>query len=335
MNTAHGAHDDRQRVQDRLPGYQVGDQIGHGGSSVVLAGTHRRLERPVAIKQIRSQFATDPNVRRQFATEARLIASLDHPHVVSIYDYIEDDDLCLLVMEYLPGGTVEKRITTTGFNTAAALAVALSCAAGLEAAHQAGILHRDIKPSNLMFSASGAVKLTDFGIAEVVGDKDAHPTHPSEVFGTPAYIAPEQARGMELSPATDIYALATMLYRLLSGDLPFPSAPDPIDTLFMHAFDAPRPLVDMAPSVPTPIADVVMRGLATDPADRYGSADEFGIALASAAVALWGPNWLGSVGIPVNGSDSILVAATRAGNGIAHTATLTPAISPRRCRASR
>jgi serine/threonine-protein kinase len=305
----------------------VGDQIGRGGCGVVLAGVHRKLKRPVAIKQIPQQFAADPDVRRRFAAEARLMASLDHPHVTSVYDYVEDDDLCLLVMEYLPGGTVEKRFATAGFNSVAALAVALSCAAGLEAAHQAGILHRDIKPSNLMFSASGALKITDFGIAKIIGGDDTLLTRAGEVLGTPAYIAPEQARGLELSPATDVYALATMLYRLLSGDLPFPRGADPMAVMFMHAYDAPRPLVDLAPTVPIPIADVVMRGLATDPHDRYRSAEEFGIALADPAAALWGADWLGPVGIPVIGSDSILAAASGGGNRVAATAVLSTATS--------
>lgn len=302
--------DDRQWIQARLPAYQVGDVIGRGGCGVVLSGFHRKLQRPVAIKQIPPQFASDMDVHRRFAAEARLMASLDHPHVVSVYDYVEEDDLCLLVLEYLPGDTVEKRFTTTGFTAAGALAVALSCAAGLEAAHRAGILHRDIKPSNLMFAASGALKITDFGIAKIIGGNDTLLTRAGEVLGTPAYIAPEQARGLELGPATDVYALATMIYRLLSGDLPFPPAADTMALMFMHAFQPPRPLTEVAPAVPRPIADAVMRGLATDPADRYGSAEDFGIALADPAVAVWGSDWLGPVGIPVIGSDSILAAAT-------------------------
>lgn len=154
-----------------------------------------------------------------------MMAALDHPHVVPVYDYVEHEDLCLLVLECLPGGTVENRFVTAGFEATAALAVALSCAAGLDAAHRSGILHRDVKPSNLMFAANGTLKLTDFGIAKIVGGEETLVTRAGEIIGTPSYIAPEQVRGHQLSPATDVYALATMLYQLLSGYSRFPPAP--------------------------------------------------------------------------------------------------------------
>ena len=210
-----------ERIRAALPGYDVAGQVGRGGCGVVLAGFHRQLQRPVAIKQIPPQFVDDPAVRRRVVHEARLMASIDHPQVVPVYDYIEQDDFCVLVMEYLPGGTVADRFAYDGFDAASAMAVALACAAGLEAAHRRGVLHRDVKPSNLMFARNGTVKLTDFGIAKIVGGNETLVTRAGEIVGTPSYIAPEQARGQQLSPATDVYALATMLYQLLSGVLPF------------------------------------------------------------------------------------------------------------------
>jgi Protein kinase domain len=302
-----------ERIRAALPGYDIGGQVGRGGCGVVLSGVHRQLQRSVAIKQIPPQFVDDPAARRRFVDEARLMAAIDHPHVVPVYDYIEQDDFCVLVMEYLPGGTVSDRFATEGFDAASAMAVALACAAGLEAAHRRGVLHRDVKPSNLMFAQSGTVKLTDFGIAKIVGGDDTLVTRAGEVVGTIAYIAPEQARGHELSPATDVYALATMLYQLLSGVLPFPPGNDSMATLFMHAFEQPTPLLEAAPGVPGPIAEVIMRGLATDPADRFGSAESFGIALAGLAADCWGTDWLAPVGIPVIGADTIVAAATGAG----------------------
>jgi serine/threonine protein kinase len=271
------------RIRAALPNFDIGGRIGRGGCGVVLSGTHRQLRRQVAIKQIPPQFAESAAVRRRFLVEAQLMASIDHPHVVPVYDYVEDGDLCLLVMEYLPGGTVATRFTTTGFDAASAIAVTLACAAGLEAAHRHGVLHRDIKPANLLFSANGAVKLTDFGIAKIVGGNDTLVTRAGEIVGTPSYIAPEQVRGQKLTPATDVYALATMLYQLLSGVLPFPSGDHGMAVLFMHAFEQPKPLTEVAPTVPEPIADVVMRGLATDPTERFDSAESFGIALAEPA----------------------------------------------------
>lgn len=302
-----------QLIQRALQGYDVGEQVGRGGCGVVLFGQHRALDRPVAIKQIPPQFATDNEARRRFDAEARLMASIDHPHVVPVYDYVEQDGMCLLVMEYLPGGSVADRFAKEGFDAGSAMAVTLSCAAALEAAHRRGVLHRDVKPGNLMFAANGTVKLTDFGIAKIVGGDDTLMTKAGEIIGTPSYIAPEQARGQQLSPATDIYALATMLYQLLSGVLPFPPTNDSLATLFMHAFEEPTPLLEAAPEVPPPIADVVMRGLATDPSARFDSAEAFGIALAEPSVQCWGADWLAPVGIPVLGADTILAAATGSG----------------------
>jgi hypothetical protein len=305
---------EEERIRAALPGYDIEDQIGRGGCGVVLFGTHRKLQRPVAIKQIPTQFAENQAVRRRFVAEARLMAVIDHPHVVPVYDYVEHDDLCLLVMEYLAGGTVASRFTTQGFDAAAAVAVTLACAAGLEAAHRHGVLHRDIKPANLMFAANGTVKLTDFGIAKIVGGNDTLVTRAGDVVGTPCYIAPEQARGQQVSPATDVYALATTLYQLLSGVLPFPTGGDSMAVLFMHAFEKPTPLSEVAPAVPKPIADVVMRGLATDPVDRFESAESFGIALAEPAADVFGCDWLTPVGIPVIGADTIVAAATGGGH---------------------
>ncbi|WP_330182660.1 protein kinase [Nocardia sp. NBC_01503] len=310
MSVRDLTRDDIARVRAALPGYVVDGQVGRGGCGVVLAGTHRGLNRRVAIKQIPPQFADDTQVRRRFVAEARVIAALDHPHVVPVYDFIEHEDMCLLVLEYLPGGTVESRFVTAGFEATAAVAVALSCAAGLDAAHRNGILHRDVKPSNLMFSVNGTLKLTDFGIAKIIGGEETLVTRAGEIIGTPSYIAPEQVRGQQLSPSTDVYALAAMLYQLLSGTLPFPPGADAMAMLFAHAYGDPVPLDSVAPTVPRPIAEAVMRGLAPDPAERFDTAEHFGIALAEPAAHCWGANWLTPVGIPLIGADTIVAAAT-------------------------
>jgi len=302
---------DHDEVVDALPSYEVGSELGRGGWGVVLSGRHRQLDRAVAIKQLPRAFAADETVRSRFVTEARLLASLDHPHIVPVYDFVDREGLCLLVMEQLPGGTLWTRFSTDGLTPRAAAGVVLAALAGLQAAHEHQILHRDMKPDNLMFSSSGAVKVTDFGIAKVVGGEGTLATRAGEVVGTPAYIAPEQARGGALSPATDIYAVATMFYELLSGQLPFEDDGDAMALLFKHAFETPTPLRDVAPFVPEPIAEVVMRGIATDPADRYQTAEEFGVAIAEACTAAWGPGWLAAEGTPVLGATSIVSATER------------------------
>ena len=304
--------DDVELLRNALPSYEIGEVLGRGGWGVVFGGRHRHLGRDVAIKQLPASFAADPAVRRRFASEARVLAVLDHPHVVPVYDYLERDDLCLLVMEQLPGGTLRERASGEGFTASGAAAVVLACAAGLTAAHARGVLHRDVKPENMLYTASGVVKVTDFGIAKVSGGAETAVTRVGDVIGTASYIAPEQVRGGSLSPATDVYGLATLLYELLAGELPFPSDGDILSVMFKHAYEVPTALRAVAPDVPEPVASVVMTGLATDPADRFASAETFAMALAEAGAAAWGPGWLTRENVPVLGAPALLAAAGRA-----------------------
>ena len=292
---------DRELLSTVLPAYDIGGELGQGGMGVVVSGQHRQLGRRVAIKQLPEAFAADPGVRRRFTAEAQVLASLDHPHVVPVYDFVEREGICLLVMELLPGGTLRSRVAGSGCTAPYAVAVSLACLSGLSAAHRRGILHRDVKPENMLFAASGVLKVTDFGIAKVIGGPGTVLTRVGDVVGTPAYIPPEQVRGGKLSPATDVYALATMLYELLAGVLPFSIETEGEDLalLFKHAYEKPVPLRDVAPGVPGPVAATVMRGLATEPADRFGTAEAFGAALAESATQAWGPGWLAAEQVPI------------------------------------
>ncbi len=302
---------ERDQVAQALPSYDMGEELGRGAWGVVLSAQHRALGRSVAVKQLPRAFAADPAVRGRFLTEGRLLAALDHPHIVPVFDFVEKDGLCLLVMELLPGGTVWNRFTAKGFTPPAACATVLAAASGLQAAHEKNVLHRDVKPENMMFSSEGVLKVTDFGIAKVVGGDATLATRAGEVIGTPAYIAPEQARGGQLSPATDVYALATMLYEMLSGQLPFADETDVMALLFKHAYEDPAPLDQRAPSVPGPVVPVVMQALATVPEDRYVSAQSFALALAEACTSVWGPGWLAAEGVPVMGAGSVVAATER------------------------
>ena len=213
---------DLDKVAHALPAYDIGGELGRGAMGVVISGQHRQLGRPVAIKQLPLGFGQDPTVKVRFVQEARLLASLDHPHIVPVFDFVDQDGLCLLVMEMLTGGTVWSKFTTTGLTNAESCGIVMATAGALQAAHGRGILHRDIKPENLMFSGSGALKVTDFGIAAVVGGDQTLANENGEVIGTPAYMAPEQALGQALSPATDVFAAGVLLYELLTGQLPYP-----------------------------------------------------------------------------------------------------------------
>jgi Protein kinase domain len=295
-----------------LPAYDIGAQLGEGGMGVVVSGQHRQLGRRVAIKQLPAAFAADPEVRRRFTAEARVLASLDHPHVVPVYDFVERDGVCLLVMELLPGGDLRRRVSAAdGFTAPRAVALCLAAASGLAAAHRRGVLHRDVKPENMLFAESGVLKVADFGIAKVLGGAGTVLTRRGEVIGTPAYIAPEQVRGEQVSPATDVYALATMLYELLAGALPFPGETEAVALLFKHAYEQPVPLRDVAPGVPDPVAAAVMHALATEPADRFESAVSFGAALAGAGAQVWGEGWLPAEQVPIMDAGPIIGAAGR------------------------
>ncbi|MFS8104918.1 serine/threonine protein kinase [Lentzea alba] len=290
-----------------LPQYAVGEQIGEGGMGVVYGGVHRQLGRPVAIKRLPHAVAEDPRMSERFEHEARLLARLDHPHIVPVYDYVRQQGEHLLVMERLDGGTVWSRFSSDGLTAQQSCGIVLAALSGLHAAHEAGVLHLDVKPKNLLFTATGVVKVADFGISQVVSEGATLVTHGGAVLGTPAYIAPEQAMGNALTPAADVYATGTVLYELLSGDLPFERGGGPIAMIQKRVYQEPRPLQN----VPEPLAGVVMRSIARDPSARYRNAETFAIDLSAAAGALFGSDWLMRLGMPVHLAPQVSASSTR------------------------
>jgi serine/threonine protein kinase len=289
---------DSERVAAALPAYEIGAELGRGGWGIVLAGRHRHLQRDVAIKQLPSAFSSDPDVRARFVTEARLLASLDHPHIVPIYDFVERDGLCLLVMEKLSGGTVWKRFVESGLEAEEACAIALVTAVALEYAHQHGVLHRDVKPENMLLTDDGRqLKVGDFGTARVLAGSTTMATQAGEVVGTPAYMAPEQATGSRVTPATDVYALGMTLYEMMSGQLPFRQGDSPLALLYQRVHEAPIPIAEVAPEVPTPVADVIMAAIRTEPGDRPPTAEAFAVELAKAATGAFGRGWFEQTGL--------------------------------------
>jgi serine/threonine-protein kinase len=298
-----------ENITTALPDYAVEREIGKGGMGLVFLGRHVRLGRLVAIKELPPTFAADARVRERFSTEARTLATLSHPHIVPIYDYVEREGLCLIVMEELPGGTVWDRFTTTGLTPPTACAVVLACCAALQHAHDKGVLHLDVKPDNLMFARDEAIKVTDFGISRVLSGDQTLGTLDGQVLGTPAYMSPEQAKGAELTPASDVYSAGIMLYELLSGELPWTGAESATDLLLKRLREYPRDLTSVAPQVPRGLADVVMHAIEREPEKRYQRAEDFGIAIASACADAWGPNWLDFAGVAIIGSDRLSIAA--------------------------
>lgn len=306
---------DATRIADAIPEYEVERELGRGGMGVVYLGRHRRLDRSVAIKELPPAFAVDPEVRERFSTEAQTLAGLSHPHIVPIFDYVERDGLCLIVMEQLPGGSVWDRFTTTGVTPPTACAVVMACCAALQYAHGKGVLHLDVKPDNLMFDSESAVKVTDFGISRVITGDRTLGTVDGQVLGTPAYMSPEQARGDVLTPASDVYAAGVMLYELLSGALPWLGAQSAGELLAQRLAEDPVPLRDAAPHVPAPLAGVVMEALSRDAETRYQRAEDLGVAIGEACVESWGPPWLDHSGVAIFGSERLSRAARTTGTG--------------------
>jgi serine/threonine-protein kinase len=311
-----------------LPGYEITTELGRGSYGVVLAGRHRQLGREVAIKQLSLGLVSNESVRARFLAEAQVLASIAHPHVVPIYDYVESDDACLLVMERLNGGTVWRRFVDRGYDHPTACAVALVACSGLHGAHRHGVLHRDMKPENMLFGDDGVLKVADFGIAKVLGEDDTLATPEGGLLGTPAYMAPEQASGADIGPATDVYAAGVMLYEMLSGRLPYSEEGGALAIVLRHLNEDPTPLSDVAPSVPPALAEAVMRALARDPADRYASAEEFGVVIAAAAASAWGRRWLDGLSVTLAEPGPILDSAQTGGSGASFSQSDSRSIRP-------
>lgn len=316
-----------------LPQYELGAVLGEGAMGVVYAATHRALGRHVAVKQLPGALASDPEMSARFDHEARLLAALDHPHVVPVYDYVRADSVNALVMERLDGGTVWDRFRGNGLDPEQSCAIGLAMLGGLHAAHRAGVLHLDVKPKNLLFTSAGALKVADFGIAQVISEGATLVSTSGEVLGTPAYIAPEQALGTRLTPAADVYGAGTVLYELVAGTLPYLRDGDAMAMVRRHVYEDPRPI---GSAVPAPLGAVIMRSLARDPRQRFVDAEEYAVALAGAASQAFGPGWLERSGVPVQLAPRVATAATsvRVDPGETRTVRL-PLVRPQQLESTR
>jgi serine/threonine-protein kinase len=270
---------DLPRTPAERPGtgdrYELLEKLGGGGMGVVYKGRDRHSGLLVALKFLSESLAEDPVIRRRFHREARAAAALEHPNIGAIQAVEEQDGRLFLVMPFYGGGTLKQRIATGRFAIAEAVSCAVQIAEGLGLAHGWGIIHRDIKPGNLVFADDGTLKILDFGIAKVGGEKL---TRTGLVLGTLAYMSPEQATGGTVDHRTDLWALGVVLYEMLAGRPPFSGRT--IEQLFraVRAGDLPQ-VRDVRPEVPENVQAVLSRLLQREPDRRYPDAPSVAEAL--------------------------------------------------------
>ena len=261
--------------------------LARGGMAVVYLVHQPALDRDVVLKRLDLE-GGDPALAQRFVREARLAATLDHPNVVTLFDFFEHDGVPYIAMEYVAGGSLRELVGR--LELPQVCGVVEGVLAGLGHAERQGIAHRDLKPENLLLTRRGTVKIADFGIARAYNALTQRLTAPGMAIGTPAYMAPEQATNEPLSPATDLYSLGVIAYELLAGCPPF-IADTPVSLLYAHVHTRPPPLAARVAPEHAAICDWVEWLLAKDPAGRPQSAAEAWDALEELAVAEMGPYW--------------------------------------------
>ncbi|MDH3730331.1 MAG: protein kinase [Acidimicrobiia bacterium] len=256
-----------------LRGYDILERLGEGAFSIVYRGTQPSVGRDVAIKQIRAELANRPEFIRRFETEAHLVARLEHPHIVPLYDYWREPDSAYLVMRLLRGGNLEIALRSGAWDLERAIRMVGHIGGALAEAHRAGVVHRDVKPANILLDEIGNSYLTDFGIA--LEAHEATDTAGSLSAGSPAYASPEQLRREAASPAADVHGMGIVLYETLTGRLPFPDEPTQAALLQRQLHDPVPSLSDSRVDVPPGLDAVVAKATAKVPTDRYQSIEEF------------------------------------------------------------
>jgi eukaryotic-like serine/threonine-protein kinase len=266
--------------------YRLVERLGEGGMSVVWRAHDEVLDRQVAVKVLSPRLVADQDSRQRIRAEAQAVAKLAHPNIAGVFDFGEHDDgerVPYIVMELLTGKTLAERLEDGPLPVPEVLRICSQVATALGAAHEHGIVHRDVKPANVMVAANGQTKVVDFGVAAAVGDlADRN----AVLFGTPAYVAPERLSGDAVVAATDVYGLGVLLYRMLTGHMPW-SADSTTQMLVAHMYVEPDPLPPLT-NLPAEVVEACEACLAKEPADRP-AATEVAEILAAAAASLTGP----------------------------------------------
>ena len=252
--------------------YRLEARIGTGGMSSVYRALDETLERPVAIKLMNREIATDSDQLERFRREARAVAQLSHPHIVGVIDYGEDQGRPYIVLEYVEGETLKERIRRNGeLDVSEAVAYAIEIARALGAAHARHIVHRDVKPQNVLIDEEGSAKVTDFGIARSLDDDGL--TADGRVLGTTDYVSPEQALGHDVTGQSDLYSLGIVLYEMLTGSVPF-RGENQVAVAMKHVREELPDVQALRPEVSASLAAVIDRATAKDLHERYRSDEE-------------------------------------------------------------
>jgi WD40 repeat protein len=255
-----------------VPGYEIQGVLGHGGMGIVYRAWDQRLKRPVALKMIRGDANPSPDQLRRFRAEAEAVARLQHANVVQIYEVGEVHGRPYLALEYVDGPSLARRLGGAPLPSRQAAAIAVTLARAVQAAHDQGVIHRDLKPANVLLTSKGMPKVTDFGLAKLLGVEEGQ-TQSGAIIGTPSYMAPEQALGKvrEIGPAADVYALGAILYEMLTGRPPF-RADTALNTVYQVAVEDPLPPRRLQSKVPLDLETICLKSLQKDPRKRYASA---------------------------------------------------------------
>jgi len=251
--------------------YRIIEPVGRGGMGVVYRAEDTRLKRVVALKFLPAGLIEDPESRERFVREARAAAALAHAHICTVYEINDTEKEPFIAMEFIGGQSLKQRIADKRLTQAEDLDIAIQLAEGLEEAHKKGIVHRDIKPGNIMLTEKGQAKITDFGLAKVLGGSLI--TKQTTTMGTVAYMSPEQAQGQDVDHRTDLWSLGVVIYEMLTGDLPFRGERE-ASILYSVVHEEPESFKQKKPPVPQELERIVGRALRKDPGSRYQSASE-------------------------------------------------------------
>jgi hypothetical protein len=259
---------------DFIPGFKFRKNLGRGAMGRVVLAEQTSMDRLVAIKLVEPKYAADPAFIERFVREKNISAMLNDPNIVAAYEFGHTSNgIPFMAMEFMDKGSVHEIIEARRrIPEADAIRIARQAACALKHAHSKGLVHRDVKPKNLMLNASGAVKLSDLGLARLANDPVAAAAEKGKVFGTPYYISPEQCRAGDIGPATDIYGLGATLYHMLTGRVPFPGA-NPKEVMQQHLRAQLVPPDQVVKELSGGISMIVEMMMAKDPRERYHSAD--------------------------------------------------------------